>query len=185
MQRFFRFIKKETVFTVALVAALISVCFTPPSPSYLGYVDLPVLELLFCLMCAVAGLRAAGVMDWLSEALTSRVKSAKALAAVFIAVCFFSAMLITNDVALLTFVPLTLAVFGEENRRRLILVIVLETAAANLGSMATPIGNPQNLFLYSYYSMRAGDFFAAVLPMAALYLALLALLTLLFRFGKL
>ena len=177
------FLKKEIVFSIAALVALASMFLCPPSLEYIDYLDLATLELLFCLMCAVAGLRNAGVMDRLAHTLIVRARSGKALALALVALCFFSAMLITNDVALITFVPLTIAVFGAEDKRRLIVTVVMETVAANLGSMATPIGNPQNIFLYSYYSLSAGEFFTIILPFAGLCLLLTALTAALFRYG--
>ncbi len=185
MTRVKAFIKKEIVFSVALLLALASMLLCPPSAEYLGYIDWATLELLFCLMCAVAGLRQAGVMDRLAQTLIERARSAKILALALVALCFFSAMLITNDVALITFVPLTIAVFGAADKRRLIVTVVMETVAANLGSMATPIGNPQNIFIYSSYGLGAGEFFAIALPFAALCLVVTAALTLAFKYGKL
>ena len=88
--------------------------------------------------------------------------------------CFFFSMLITNDVALIVFVPFTLALLSDMGcQKYAIPVIVLQTVAANLGSMATPVGNPQNLFLYAAFDLNAGEFFSVVLPLAALSLAVL------------
>ncbi|MDD6188153.1 MAG: SLC13 family permease [Clostridiales bacterium] len=179
------FLKKETVFSAALVLALASMILCPPYPGYINYIDISTLELLFCLMCAVAGLRSAGVMDRLAETLIARAKSAKLLALAMVALCFFASMLITNDVALITFVPLTIAVFGSADKRRLALTVVMETAAANLGSMATPIGNPQNLLLYSHYALSAGEFFSIILPFAAFCLVITGAAAALFRYGEL
>jgi len=89
-------------------------------------------------------------------------------------------MLITNDVALLTFVPFAVTLLGMAGRRRdTVTVVVLQTAAANLGSMLTPVGNPQNLYLYSFYGFTAGAFFRVTAPVWAVSLALTALLCLL------
>ena len=177
------FLKKEMVFSIAALLALASMALCPPSLEYIDYLDLSTLELLFCLMCAVAGLRHAGVMDRLAETLIERAKSAKLLALALTALCFFAAMLITNDVALITFVPLTIAVFGSADKRRLVITVVMETVAANLGSMATPIGNPQNLFLYSSYGLSAGEFFATTLPFAALCLVITGAAAAVFKYG--
>ena len=92
---------------------------------------------------------------------------------VLVLLCFFSAMLITNDVALLTFVPFAVVVLGMADRRKdLIHIVVLQTVAANLGSMLTPVGNPQNLYLYSYYNLSFAAFLRATLPVWLLSLAL-------------
>lgn len=77
---------------------------------------------------------------------------------VLVALCFFSSMFITNDVALLTFVPLTISILQQASPKQVIPVVVLQTIAANLGSMMTPVGNPQNLFLYAQYEMGLGEF---------------------------
>ncbi len=178
------FLKKEPVFVISFAAAIISAFFVPPSMDYVNYVKFDVLELLFCLICVVAGLRGAGVISFAAHALVARAGTSRRLAAALTLLCFFSSMLMTNDVALITFVPITLTVFAAAEAKTVALVIVLETAAANLGSMATPVGNPQNLFLYSNYSMSAGAFFGAILPLAGVSLVILLALLAVFRFGE-
>ena len=172
------FLKKEPVLCAAAVLAVVSCFFVPPDKAYIDYLNLPVLSLLFCLMAVVAGLRRAGLFDVLSVFLTSRVRSKRGMAAVLTAACFFSAALITNDVALITFVPFTIGLLSSHDAGYLIFVIVLETVAANLGSLLTPIGNPQNLFLYTYYHVPIGEFFRTTLPLGAACAVLLAVLLL-------
>lgn len=112
----------------------------------------------------------------MGQGLLSYAGSVRGLSAIMVLLCFFCSMVITNDVTLITFVPFTILVFrmvGKESR--IVRLVVLETVAANLGSMATPIGNPQNLYLYSVSGLSAGEFMAAVLPYAGLSLALLLL----------
>ena len=140
---------------------------TPPSAAYLGYVDTTVLIQLFCLMAVVAGLERSGVLDGLAKLLLQRTGNAGRLTAALTMLCFFAAMLMTNDVALLTFVPLTLFLIPQEQAPLRIWTVVLETVAANLGSLATPVGNPQNLFLYNHYNLEAAAFFRVMLPLAA------------------
>src|SRR5699024_1431827 len=126
---------------------------------YLGYPDYRTLALLFCLMSIVAGFRSLGVFERMGRSLIRRASSLRSLSGVLVLLCFFCSMVITNDVTLLTFVPFTLLVFqmiGQEDR--VMFVVILETLAANLGSMATPIGNPQNLYLFSAAQMTAGQF---------------------------
>ncbi len=167
------FIKKEAVLCISLCAALISMIFVPPNAGYLGYVDWSVLGLLFCLMTAVQGFSAVGAFGRLSRLLTKSIHNTRALGALLSLMCFLLAMLVTNDVALITAVPLTITLFkGRE--RAAIRTIILETAAANLGSMATPMGNPQNLYIYSHYQMPLGEFFTTMLPPAVISLLLLA-----------
>ena len=175
------FVRREPVLLIAALAALVSCFFVPPDPVYLAYMDYRTLALLYCLMTVVAGLRQAGLFAHLAHSLCENVKSVRAIGLVLVLLCFFSAMLITNDVALLTFVPFAVVVLGMTDRKKdLIHVVVLQTVAANLGSMLTPVGNPQNLYLYSYYDFRFGDFLRLTLPvwLLSLLLVLLACLVL-------
>jgi len=167
------YLKSEIVLVVAAVAALISSLFVPPTLAYLQYLDFKVLALLFCLMAVITGLGRVGLFQVVSQSLLRRAANTRILALVLVMLCFFSAMLITNDVALLTFVPLTLVVFSLTEQKTLVYVIVLQTAAANLGSMLTPIGNPQNLYLYAFYQMDMGDFIRLTLPLTVLSFFLL------------
>ncbi|MBQ9950831.1 MAG: citrate transporter [Clostridia bacterium] len=173
------YLKKEKVLTISLILAVVSMFFVLPDAGYLEYVDVRTLALLWGLMLLVKGFASIGVFDLLIEKLFGRVKTARSLALLLMLVCFFSSMLITNDVALITFVPfglMALSLCGQS--RRAIPVVVLQTIAANLGSMATPIGNPQNLYLFSASGMGMGEFFSAVLPLAGASLVLLMLATL-------
>ncbi len=175
------FIKSEIVLCISALAAALSMLLTPPSAGYLGYIDWNVLMLLFSLMAVVAGLRSSGLWDAVSGAIVSRAKSARMIAIPLVLLCFFSAMLVTNDVALLTFVPLCFAALSQAGASCVISTVVFMTIAANLGSMATPIGNPQNLFLYSAYGVPFAQFEAAILPLAGISLALVLLGTLTIR----
>ena len=159
---------------IAGVAALLSMLWVPPDRAYGDYINWSVLILLFCLMAVVAGFRRAGVLDWLSQKALDSAGDTRILCRLLVLLCFFSSMLVTNDVALLTFVPLavvTLAAAGHTEL--LIFTVVFQTIAANLGSMLTPVGNPQNLFLFSHYQMDPGAFFQVTVPLTALSLLLL------------
>ena len=175
-----KFFKKEPVLVIAAAAAAVSCLFVPPDAAYLGYIDFRTLALLYALMLVVAGLRGAGAFACLAHAVCLRAKTARGMGALLVSVTFFTSMLITNDVALLTFVPFAVVLLGMTGRQGdLILVVALQTVAANLGSMLTPVGNPQNLYLYSYYDLSAADFFRITAPVWALSLALTLLLCLL------
>lgn len=177
-----KFVKDQTVLVIAFAAAALSMLAVPPDSAYLGYIDIPVLILLFCLMGVVAGLRSAGIFDKLTSALLKHVKSSRTLAFILMCICFFTSMLVTNDVALITFVPLTLMLYsGNVSKSSCIMTIVIQTAAANLGSMMTPIGNPQNLYLYSEYGLTMGDFISALLPIGGVSFILLCLSCLLVK----
>ena len=166
--------KKETVFCISFILALISALVVKPDGAYLAYPDYRTISLLFCLMIIVAGFQSLGVFMLLGQFLLRRAGSLRNLPIIMVLLCFFCSMIITNDVTLITFVPFTMLVYrmiGKESQ--VLKTVVLETIAANLGSMATPIGNPQNLYLYSAYGIGLGQFAWAVLPYAALSLALL------------
>ncbi len=174
------FVRREPVLLIAALAALASCFFVPPDAAYARYMDYRTLSLLYCLMTVVAGLRQAGLFAHLAHILCEKVKSVRGIGLLLVLLCFFSAMLITNDVALLTFVPFAVVVLDMADRKKeLIHIVVLQTAAANLGSMLTPVGNPQNLYLYSCYELGFGDFVRITLPVWLLSLVLLCLACLL------
>lgn len=176
---FLGFLKKEPILVIAALAAAVSCVLVPPDARYLRYIDFRTLALLYALMVVVAGLRAAGAFSGLAHLLCARAKTARAMGALLVAMTFFSSMLITNDVALLTFVPFAVVLLGMTGRDGdLLFVVVLQTVAANLGSMLTPVGNPQNLYLCSYYGFGAADFFRITAPFWLLSLALTMLLCL-------
>ena len=172
-----QFIQQETVLTAAAVLAVVSAFFVPPDAQYLGYIDLRTLAILFSLMTVMAGLRRQGFFDGLGRALLSRTHSTFQLTLVLVGLCFFGSMFITNDVSLLTFVPFTFVVLsrlGADVRCSLLIpVVCMQTIAANLGSMLTPIGNPQNLYLYGKSGMSMAEFLLLMLPYTVVSLLLL------------
>ena len=176
------FFKRETVLVIAWSLALGSMFFIPPSSAYLGYMDFKVLGCLFALMLVVAGFSHINLFKQLAYQMLVRVRSPMQVSAVLVGITFFASMWITNDVALITFVPFTLVVFGLSGvQKPILLTIVLQTVAANIGSSLTPVGNPQNLYIYSYYHMAGGEFFAIMLPLVFAGVILLLLLLLFLR----
>lgn len=174
MKKIIDFLKNDIVLSIAIMLAIVSVFFVRPSEEYLSYIDYRVLVLLFALMLVVGGFKGLGVFRIMGEKLCCNVKSLRSLVFVLVSLCFFSSMLITNDVALITFVPFTISVFVMiACEERLIPVIVIETIAANLGSMLTPIGNPQNLLLFSAGNMTVGEFVLHMLPITAISFGLI------------
>lgn len=166
--------KNETVFCISFLLAVLSAFAVHPDRMYLSYPDYRTIALLFCLMIIVGGFQSLGIFSMLGHFLLRGAGSIRGLSAILVMLCFFSSMVITNDVALITFVPFTLIVFRMSGRVESVLkLVVLETIAANLGSMATPIGNPQNLYLYSIADFSAGEFLQAVLPYAGLAFVML------------
>ena len=176
MQKFKSFIKKEAVLFISLICAVATMFLVPPDNQYIDYIDTHVLSLLLCLMAVVAGFQQCGIFRSLTYEILKRVKSGRLLGLILVLLPFFSSMLVTNDVALLVFVPFTIGLLSQMNcEKSVIPVLVLQTVAANLGSMATPVGNPQNLFLYSEYSLTAGEFFSVTLPLTAISLVILGI----------
>lgn len=175
------FLRREPVLCAAAAAALLSMIAVPPSAAYLSYVDLRVLCLLFCLMAVVAGLQSCNLFSLLAQRLLSGKRSIRTVALLLVLLPFFTSMLVTNDVSLITFVPFAILVLQTIGRSDLLIpVIVLQTVAANLGSMTTPVGNPQNLFLYATYNLSAGSFFGVMLPLTLLSLVGLLAMSLIF-----
>ena len=174
LNRIKNFIAKETVFCAAALCAVLTMLVVPPDKEYLHYIDFRVLCLLLCLMAVVGGLKAIGLFRWLTYQLLCRIRSGRALGVTLVLLPFFSSMFVTNDVALLIFIPFTLMLLDQLGcRRSIIPVAVFQTVAANLGSMATPVGNPQNLYLYALYNLSIGEFFRVTLPLTAVSLLML------------
>ena len=170
------FVKRETVLVVAWALALVSIILVHPDGRYLSYIDFHTLALLFALMAVMTGLRGLGVFGRLGRLVLSRTASTRQLEGVLLFLPFFTSMAVTNDVALITFVPFALEVLELVDRRdRIIPVVSMQTIAANLGSMATPIGNPQNLYLYAHYGLSPADFFQLILPLTLASALLLGL----------
>lgn len=171
------FIRQETVLAAAVLLAVLSSLMVHPDRQYMDYLDFRTLGILFSLMTIMAGWRQQGVFDRLGQALLNRTKSSLSLVLVLVGLCFAGSMVITNDVALMTFVPFTFAVLSsmdEPIRRRLLLpVVCMQTIAANLGSMLTPIGNPQNLYLYSKSNLTILQFMGLMIPYTAVSMVLL------------
>lgn len=174
------FLKSEIVTVISFGLAVISLFIVPIDGQYLEYIDFRTLAILLSLMLVVAGFRKLGVFKSIGSWLLTKSKNARELVLVFVLLCFCFSMLITNDVALITFVPFAMEVlYMAELEKYLIPAVVLETIAANLGSMFTPIGNPQNLYLYSLSGMGMGQFLLLMLPYSLVSLLGLAAATVL------
>lgn len=178
MKGIIEFIKKEAVLTAAVLLAVISAFFTVPDKEYIGYIDFRTLAILFCLMLVMAYFSKIGVFDFIARNLLRKVKASRNIILILVLLCFVFSMFITNDVALITFVPLTLIVLDkigyDYQKKWLIPIVVMQTIAANLGSMLTPLGNPQNLYLYGKAEMGFLEFILYMLPYS--FLALVGLI---------
>ena len=186
MRKLLDWCKNEVVLTIAILLAIISAFLIHPDKEYITYIDFRTLAILFCLMAVMEGLQKVGLFRYVAEKLLEKVKHIRGLIFILIMLCFFSSMLITNDVALITFVPFTFIVLkmilGEQSEKLIVPAVVMQTIAANLGSMLTPIGNPQNLYLYGKTTMNFGNFIIFMLPYTAISFVLLAGWCLIFRY---
>lgn len=179
-EKIIKFIKKETILCVSLLLAIISMFFVAPDKKYVDYVDFRTLMLLFCLMAVMAGFQSIGLFKYIGSWLLSKTKNTRQLVLILIMLPFILGMFITNDVALITFVPFALIVLRLAQKENLIvIVVILQTIAANLGSMLMPMGNPQNLYLYSKSKMSLGAFVTLMLPYTIIS-AILLILSVLF-----
>ena len=156
--------KNEVVFTLAASLAIITSFFSFPK---IEYIDFKVLFTLFNLMLIVSAFKHMKILDKIAVSLLSKFDNSKKISFVLIYLTFFSSMLITNDVALITFVPLALIITKRANLNPMKLII-FQTLAANIGSGFSPMGNPQNLFIFSYYNLTAFEFFKIMLPFTIL-----------------
>ena len=163
------FFKKETVLCIAAILAVASMFLVPPDNGYKEYIDYNVLGLLFSLMVVTSGLGELGVFDKIAHVILKKANSLRSLCLLMVALCFFASMLITNDVALLTFVPFTILLLSMAGLSEYtVAIVVYETVAANLGSMLTPVGNPQNLYLYTASGMGLAEFLQITAPITIL-----------------
>lgn len=173
-EKFIGIIKNDTILFISGILAVISCFIITPDKEYPGYINFRVLAILFSLMLVVAALIRIGTFDYLTSKLLGHIHSERKISLLLVILSFFMSMLLTNDVTLVTLVPFAVNVLKEyKDRRRTMFTLILMTVSANLGSMLTPIGNPQNLYLYSNYHMTLGDFIILMLPYSAVSLILL------------
>lgn len=172
INRIISMLKCEIVFSISMVLAIISSFYKNPK---IEYIDFKVILCLFNLMIVIAAFNEFKIMEAAAHRLISLFKSTTSISLTLILITFASSMLVTNDVALITFVPLTIIVSKKANFDP-IYTIIFQTLGANIGSSLTPMGNPQNLFLFTFYNLTAGEFFAVMIPFVLLGLLLLCLL---------
>ena len=176
LDRIVTFLRNEAVLCIAFVCACVSMAAAGDVSQAPSYIDWRVIILLFCLMASVAGLRKSGVLARIAQAIVAGERQKRLVCLALVMLPFFASMIITNDVALLTFVPIAVIALETAGwRDDLVRVIVLQAIAANLGGMVTPVGNPQNLFIFTTYELSAGDFFLTLVPFGALALILLVI----------
>ncbi len=171
-----RFIKKNIVFCIAALAAALTCFFVPPDKAYLGYFDWKTLSCLFITLAVVCALRNIKFFTILARKLVTLAGNLRSLFLLLIVITFVGSMIIANDMALITFLPLgyfALSVTRQE--KYMAYLFVLQNVSANLGGMLTPFGNPQNLYLYSYFNIPTGEFCLIMLPAFLVSVLLLVL----------
>lgn len=169
---FIEFLKKECVLVIAVTLAILSSFISIPK---LSYIDFKVLILLFNLMVVVAAFKELKVLDSIAIGLLKKCNTYTSISLALVFITFISSMIVTNDVALITFVPLSIVIARKANIN-VLKIVVFQTLAANLGSSFTPMGNPQNLYIYSFYNLSPIDFFKITLPIVILAVLFLVLL---------
>lgn len=171
-----RWCKKNTVFCVAALAATLTCIFIPPDAEYYDYFDWKTLACLFLTLAVVCALRNIKFFTIVARRLVRISGNLRSLFLLLIAITFIGSMLIANDMALITFLPLGyFALSVTQQEKHMAYLFILQNISANLGGMLTPFGNPQNLYLYSYFNIPTGEFCAIMLPPFLLAIALLAL----------
>lgn len=158
------FVKKEVVLSVAIVAMIITMFFVPIDKEYLEYFEYKTLIALFCMLAVVAGLKSTNIFELVSKKLIGLFKTRRAVIYCLVYGTYLFDMIVANDMSLITFLPLTYLVLHKTNNDKyLAFTFIMQTIAANMGGMITPYGNPQNLYLFSFYEIAIPEFFKALL----------------------
>ena len=175
------FVKKNVVMVVAMVAALITCFIVPPDAAYLDYFDVKTLTCLFCVLAVVCALKNINFFYTLARKIVMVFKNARMSILALVYITFIGLMLIANDMALLTFLPLGLFVLSTTGKGKyMAFTFIMQNIAANLGGMLTPFGNPQNLYLYTKFAIPNGEFVLIMLPPFLVAVALITLCCLIF-----
>lgn len=173
----FNFFKKEIIFSISLILAIISCFFVEPSSDYLNYINWETIALLFAIMLIVEILKNLAIFEILVRKLLVKIANARQLVLILVFICFFSSIFITNDVSLIIFVPFSILALKKIGRSDLIIFTVsLQTISANVGCMVLPIGAPHNIVMYTVSNMPFESFFLLLLPYIIVSLIFLALL---------
>ena len=175
------FVKKNAVLCIAIVCALVTAFIVPPDKKYLEYFDWKTLTCLFCVLAVVCAFKNIKFFYVLARKIVQLFKNVRACVLALVYVTFIGSMLIANDMALLTFLPLGyLVLTTTDKERHMAFTFIMQNIAANLGGMLTPFGNPQNLYLYTKFNIPTGEFVATMLPPFFISVALITLCCLIF-----
>ena len=170
------FVKKNAVMCIALIAAIVTSFIVPPDAQYLDYFDLKTLTCLFCVLAVVCALKNIRFFYALAHKVVELFKNARMSVLALVYITFIGSMLIANDMALLTFLPLGYIVLSEAGKQKyMAFTFIMQNIAANLGGMLTPFGNPQNLYLYTKFNIPTGEFMSIMLLPFAVSIALITL----------
>ena len=181
MTKVLSFAKKNAVVLIAALAAIITSVIVPPDEKYIGYFDFKTLTCLFCVLAVVCALRNIRFFYTMAKAIVRRFKNTRLCILALVYVTFIGSMLIANDMALLTFLPLGYFVLHTTGKEKyMAFTFIMQNIAANLGGMVTPFGNPQNLFLYSYFNLPDLEFMSIMFPPFILAIALITVCCLIF-----
>ena len=185
MKKLFLYLKKEPMLPVAVLAAAVSLVITPPTKALLSAIDWRTLGTLFMMLTVLEGFKQENVFRPLLR-LTGRISTMAGLSLFLVFGVFFSSMFVTNDVSLIVFVPITILLFRAANREPFLLpVISMENIAAVRGSLLTPFGSPQNLFIYGQSGVSALHFVRYMFPLWLLSGGLLVCFVLFLYRGRL
>lgn len=175
------FAKKNVVMVVALVAALVTSIIVPPDAEYLGYFDFKTLTCLFCVLAVVCALRNIRFFYMLAKKIVQCFRNARMSILALVYITFIGSMLIANDMALLTFLPLGFFVLTTTGKEKyMAFTFIMQNIAANLGGMLTPFGNPQNLYLYTAFEIPTLEFMAIMAPPFVLSVTLITVCCIVF-----
>lgn len=175
------FVRANTVFCIALVLAAVTSCIIPPDAQYLNYPDLKTLTCLFCTLAVICALRNIRFFTILARRIVTLTGNARAAVLSLVYITFIGSMLIANDMALLTFLPLGYFVLSTTGKEKyMAFTFVMQNIAANLGGMLTPFGNPQNLYLFSHFDIPTGEFMGIMAIPFAVSVVLITLCCLVF-----
>lgn len=159
------FFQRNLVATIAFLAAVITAVFVPVDKKYIEYFDFKTLTCLFCVLAVVCALRNISFFYILARKIVITFKTARMCVLSLVYITFIGSMLIANDMALLTFLPLGYFVLSETGKEKyMAFTFVMQNIAANLGGMLTPFGNPQNLYLYTKFNIPTGEFISIMFP---------------------
>ena len=175
------FAKANAVVLIAALAALVTSFIVPPDREYLGYFDWKTLTCLFCVLAVVCALRNIRFFYTMAKAIIRKFKNTKLCILALVYITFIGSMLIANDMALLTFLPLGYFVLHTTGKEKyMAFTYIMQNIAANLGGMLTPFGNPQNLYLYTKFGIPDGEFVSIMFPPFIVAISLITALCLIF-----